>query len=91
MAVALSPVPDGDPPAGNPIAGGRRDGVGSGPVTAFDVLLRPDRYPLSSTYDPAWLLGLDMGPHPLWMLEDLARDLDLRPGMRVLDLGSSPW
>lgn len=48
----------------------------------------PDRYPLSSEYDPAWLLGLDMGPNPLWMLEDLARDLDLRPGMRVLDLGS---
>ena len=48
----------------------------------------PDRYPLSSKYDPAWLLGLDMGPNPLWMLEDLARDLDLRPGMRVLDLGS---
>ncbi|MEV7997142.1 methyltransferase domain-containing protein [Streptomyces sp. NPDC086077] len=25
---------------------------------------------------------------PLWLLEDLARDLDLRPGMRILDLGS---
>ncbi|WP_440089185.1 SAM-dependent methyltransferase [Streptosporangium sp. LJ11] len=57
-------------------------------MTAFDALVRPDRYPLSSAYDPAWLLGLDMGPHPLWMLEDLARDLDLKPGMRVLDLGS---
>ncbi|QNE23152.1 methyltransferase domain-containing protein [Kribbella qitaiheensis] len=29
-----------------------------------------------------------MGPNPLWLLEDLAKDLDLRPGMRVLDLGS---
>ncbi len=29
-----------------------------------------------------------MGPHPLWLLEDLATDLDLQPGMRVLDLGS---
>src|ERR1044072_4929050 len=29
-----------------------------------------------------------MGPNPLWLLEDLARDLDLRPGMQVLDLGS---
>ncbi|MEU4407981.1 methyltransferase domain-containing protein [Streptosporangium sp. NPDC023963] len=57
-------------------------------MTAFDALVRPDRYPLSSAYDPAWLLELDMGPHPLWMLEDLARDLDLKPGMRVLDLGS---
>ncbi|WP_406476443.1 SAM-dependent methyltransferase [Streptomyces sp. NBC_01615] len=55
---------------------------------ALKALVRPDRYPRSSAYDPAWLLGLDMGPHPLWLLEDLARDLDLRPGMRVLDLGS---
>ncbi|MGW3665974.1 SAM-dependent methyltransferase [Streptomyces sp. NPDC005141] len=55
---------------------------------ALAALVRPDRYPRSSAYDPAWLLGLDMGPNPLWLLEDLARDLDLRPGMRVLDLGS---
>ncbi|MEU4120401.1 methyltransferase domain-containing protein [Kitasatospora sp. NPDC028055] len=33
-------------------------------------------------------MGLDMGPNPLWLLEDLAANLDLRPGMRVLDLGS---
>ncbi|MFI6940392.1 SAM-dependent methyltransferase [Streptomyces sp. NPDC050418] len=57
-------------------------------VTALSDLVRPDRYPRSSRYDPAWLLGLDMGPNPLWLLEDLARGLDLRPGMRVLDLGS---
>src|SRR2546423_11217475 len=57
-------------------------------MTAIEDLVCPDRYPLSSTYDPSWLLGLDMGPNPLWMLEDLTRDLDLRPGMRVLDLGS---
>lgn len=57
-------------------------------VTFLDDLIRPDRYPRSSRYDPTWLLGLDMGPNPLWLLEDLARDLDLRPGMRVLDLGS---
>lgn len=57
-------------------------------VSALDDLIRPDRYPRASTYDPAWLVGLDMGPNPLWLLEDLANDLDLRPGMRVLDLGS---
>lgn len=57
-------------------------------MTAVDDLVRPDRYPRSSRYDPSWVLSLDMGPHPLWLLEDLARDLDLRPGMRVLDLGS---
>jgi SAM-dependent methyltransferase len=52
------------------------------------TLSRPERYPRSSTYDPQWLLRLDMGPHPLWLLEDLARDLTITPGMRVLDLGS---
>ncbi|MBE1561798.1 SAM-dependent methyltransferase [Nonomuraea africana] len=57
-------------------------------MTALSNLVRPDDYPRSSRYDPAWLVGLDMGPNPLWLLEDLSRDLDLRPGMRVLDLGS---
>ncbi|MFI6928295.1 SAM-dependent methyltransferase [Nonomuraea spiralis] len=57
-------------------------------MSTFQDLVRPDVYPRSSGYDPEWVLGLDMGPHPLWLLEDLARDLDLRPGMRVLDLGS---
>ncbi|MFE1775021.1 SAM-dependent methyltransferase [Streptomyces sp. NPDC059008] len=57
-------------------------------MTALNDLVRPDRYPRASRYDPAWLVGLDMGPNPLWLLENLARDLDLRPGMRVLDLGS---
>lgn len=53
-----------------------------------DQLHQPDRYPLTSKYDAAWLLALDMGPNPLWLLEDLAADLTLKPGMRVLDLGS---
>lgn len=52
-----------------------------------DLLDRPDRYPRSSKYDPAWVLGLDMGPHPLWQLEGLLADLQLKPGVRVLDLG----
>ncbi|MEJ3651572.1 methyltransferase domain-containing protein [Actinomycetes bacterium KLBMP 9759] len=54
---------------------------------ALARLARPE-YPRSSTYDPEWLTASDMGPNPLWLLEDLANDLDLRPGMRVLDLGS---
>lgn len=48
---------------------------------------QPDRYPLSAKYDAAWVLSMDMGPHPLWQLEDLLTDLNLRPGMKVLDLG----
>lgn len=57
-------------------------------MSTVDDLVRSDRYPLSSGYDPAWVLSLDMGPHPLWLLENLLPHLDLRPGMRVLDLGS---
>lgn len=57
-------------------------------MTALSNLVRADVYPRSSLYDPAWLVGLDMGPNPLWLLEDLSADLELKPGMRVLDLGS---
>jgi SAM-dependent methyltransferase len=51
-------------------------------------LLRPERYPRSSAYDPSWLLDLDMGPHPLWQLEDLLDGIDLAAGSLVLDLGA---
>lgn len=44
-------------------------------------------FPLANQYDAGWLRELDMGPNPLWMLEDLLADVPLRPGMRVLDLG----
>lgn len=44
-------------------------------------------HPRSATYDPQWMVDNCMGPNPLWLLEDLSADLDLRPGMRVLDLG----
>lgn len=56
-------------------------------MPALDHLAK-DEFPKSAKYDARWLVDLDMGPHPLWLLEDLAADLDLRPGMRVLDLGS---
>ena len=55
--------------------------------TALEGLNRPDRYPLSSKYDPRWVVDLDMGPNPLWQLEDLLADLALQPGQKVLDLG----
>ncbi len=56
-------------------------------MPALDHLAKHE-FPRSAKYDPRWLVELDMGPHPLWLLEDLVADLDLRPGMRVLDLGS---
>ena len=46
------------------------------------------RFPRASEYHPEWLLaGVSGGANPLWMAEWLAESLDLRPGMRVLDLG----
>jgi SAM-dependent methyltransferase len=57
-------------------------------VSELEPLSRPGKYPRASNYDPQWVLGLDMGPHPLWQLEALLADIQLTPGMRVLDLGS---
>ncbi|GAB3767146.1 SAM-dependent methyltransferase [Microlunatus parietis] len=56
-------------------------------IPSPELLLLPERFPRSSRYDPAWLLSLDMGPNPLWQLEELWDDLALQPGQRVLDLG----
>ena len=57
-------------------------------MNQLQALHRPEEYPRASRYDAKWLVESDMGPHPLWLLEDLSRDLAFEPGMRVLDLGS---
>ena len=47
-----------------------------------------ERFPRSSRYHPEWIIGSSSGGAPsLWLTEWLAEALDLRPGMRVLDLG----
>lgn len=54
----------------------------------MDDRLLSNRFPRSSTYHPDWLLAsVSGGANPLWLTEWLAEDMDLRPGMRVLDLG----
>ena len=50
-------------------------------------LLKNDRYPRSAKYDPAWVLKGWMGPNVLWLTEWLSEKMDLKPGMRVLDMG----
>jgi len=46
------------------------------------------RFPRSSEYNPEWVLaGVSGGANPLWLTEWLSEAMDLRPGMRVLDLG----
>ncbi|MCL1823047.1 MAG: methyltransferase domain-containing protein [Oscillospiraceae bacterium] len=44
-------------------------------------------YPLSSKYDPQWIIDNQMGSHCLWLTEALVKGVDLKPDMRVLDLG----
>ena len=46
------------------------------------------RFPRRSAYHPEWVLAsVSGGANSLWLTEWLAEALDLRPGMRVLDLG----
>ncbi len=50
-------------------------------------LLNIARYPRTNKYDPAWIVENAVGAHTLWLQEGLCADMDLRPGMRVLDIG----
>jgi SAM-dependent methyltransferase len=45
------------------------------------------RFPRSSQYHPEWVAENAFGANPLWLAEWLAGAMDLKPGMRVLDLG----
>jgi len=49
-------------------------------------ILHHEQFPLSNKYDQTWVMYNEMGPHPLWLTEFLTQSLDLKPGMRVLDL-----
>lgn len=54
----------------------------------MDTRLLTDRFPRSNKYNPEWLVaGCSGGANPLWLTEWLTSGVDLRPGMRVLDLG----
>jgi cyclopropane fatty-acyl-phospholipid synthase-like methyltransferase len=47
-----------------------------------------ERFHRSSAYNPDWMIaGASSGANTLWITEWLAESLDLKPGMRVLDLG----
>lgn len=45
------------------------------------------QFPRSETYDLEWVLENQMGPNVLWLTEALTQNIQLEPGMRVLDLG----
>src|SRR6266542_1307595 len=53
-----------------------------------DKPLVSERFPRSAKYHPEWVLASVSGAaNALWLSEWLTAALDLRPGMRVLDLG----
>jgi ubiquinone/menaquinone biosynthesis C-methylase UbiE len=55
---------------------------------AADTRLVSDSFPKSSRYHPDWVIAnASGGANSLWLTEWLASGMDLRPGMRVLDLG----
>jgi len=54
----------------------------------LDTRLMSDRFLRSNKYHPEWVIaGTSGGANALWLTEWLTTELDLRPGMRVLDLG----
>jgi SAM-dependent methyltransferase len=53
-----------------------------------DQRLVSERFPRASAYHPDWVIAnVSGGANALWMTEWLTEAMDLRPGMRVLDLG----
>src|SRR5262245_24076684 len=53
-----------------------------------DNRLISERFPRASRYNPDWVVAnASGGANSLWLTEWLAEAVDLRPGMRVLDLG----
>src|SRR6516162_6356611 len=55
---------------------------------ASDNRLLSEQFPRASQYHPEWVIAnASGGANSLWLTEWLASALQLRPGMRVLDLG----
>ncbi len=57
-------------------------------MASADKRFISERFPRSSQYHPEWIsASASGGANSLWLTEWLAEALELRPGMRVLDLG----
>jgi SAM-dependent methyltransferase len=57
-------------------------------AVAADTRLVSERFPRASRYNPDWLIAsMSGGANSLWLAEWLSEVVDLRPGMRILDLG----
>ena len=57
-------------------------------IVNTDHLFLSERFPLAARYHPEWIrASVSGGANSLWLTEWLAGAMELRPGMRVLDLG----
>ena len=56
-------------------------------MKSFQQLLARPEFPRSASHGPQWVLDNQMGHHPLWLSEWLCQGMDLKKGMRILDLG----
>ena len=45
------------------------------------------QFPRSKKYDLQWMVEDQMGPNVVWLAEALTQVMELKPGMRVLDMG----
>jgi hypothetical protein len=45
------------------------------------------QFPRSQKYDLRWMVEDQMGPNVVWLAEALTQVMQLKPGMRVLDMG----
>jgi len=45
------------------------------------------QFPRSQKYDLQWMVEDQMGPNVVWLAEGLMQIMELKPGMRVLDMG----
>jgi cyclopropane fatty-acyl-phospholipid synthase-like methyltransferase len=53
-----------------------------------DQRLNTEQFSRSNKYNPGWIVAsASGGANSMWLTEWLASAVDLRPGMRVLDLG----
>src|SRR5215468_4458491 len=60
----------------------------TGDLLTTDRQLVSERFPRSSQYHPDWVLAsASGGANALWLTEWLTSKLDLRSGMKLLDLG----
>jgi cyclopropane fatty-acyl-phospholipid synthase-like methyltransferase len=57
------------------------------PDNEYSRLLNKTEFPRSAAYDHEWMLGNQMGPNAVWLVEWLSEAMQFHPGMRVLDLG----